>query len=104
MAIHASRYTVTDAGARFAPRFCYGHREVTSIDSFTPPAVANGFNQTTIAYYHEMKEVPAWARAPEVQAAFPEMASGGPLMASHCQSQPSRPKPPANWQVPSSNT
>ena len=40
--IHASRYTPTAAGVRVAPRFCYGHRVITSIDSFTPPATANG--------------------------------------------------------------
>ncbi len=29
--IHASRYTLTTVGTRYAPKFCYGHREVTSI-------------------------------------------------------------------------
>src|SRR5258708_39045425 len=29
--IHVSRYTVAPAGNRYAPRFCYGHRQVTSI-------------------------------------------------------------------------
>ena len=74
MSIHASRYTVTTAGARFAPRFCYGHRNITSIDSFTPLAVANGFKETTVTYHYDMKEVPVWARSPEILAAFPEMA------------------------------
>src|SRR5271170_626670 len=31
--IHVARYTIAPAGTRFAPHFCYGHREVTSIDS-----------------------------------------------------------------------
>src|ERR1700761_6492163 len=34
--IQASRYTPTVTGARVAPRFCYGHRVISSIDSSTP--------------------------------------------------------------------
>jgi hypothetical protein len=97
MSIHASRYTVTDAGARFAPKFCYGHREVTSIDSFTPPAVANGFNQTAITYHYEMKEVPVWAKTPEVQAAFPEMAQA---TSGQSTGKATLGQTPAGWQVP----
>ena len=74
VSIHASRYTISTAGARFAPRFCYGHRGITSIDSFTPLAIANGFKETTVAYHYEMKEVPVWAKSPEILTAFPEMA------------------------------
>ena len=59
MSIHATRYTVTPAGARFAPRFCYGHREVTSIDSFTPIAITDGFKETTVTYSYTMKEGPS---------------------------------------------
>ena len=73
-AIHASRYSVTQGGERAAPRFCYGHRSVTAIDSFTPPAQANGFPETQVSYRYEIKDVPVWAKTPEVQAAFPEMA------------------------------
>jgi hypothetical protein len=72
--IRASRYTPTATGARFAPRFCYGHRVISSIDSFTPPAVANGFPETQVAYHYTMEEVPVWAKSAEVQAAFPTMA------------------------------
>src|SRR5439155_20997197 len=39
-AVKTTRYTVATAGTRYAPRFCYGHRTVSSIDSFTPPAKA----------------------------------------------------------------
>jgi hypothetical protein len=74
ISIHASRYTPTTTGARVVPRFCYGHRVVTSIDSSTPPAQANGFPETQVTYRYEMKEVPIWAKTPEVQTAFPEMA------------------------------
>jgi hypothetical protein len=97
MSIHVSRYTVTTAGARYAPRFCYGHREVTSIDSFTPPAMANGFNETTVVYRYEMKEVPVWAKTPEVEAAFPDMAEaiGGQATAKATLAQTL-----VGWQVP----
>ncbi|HEY4380633.1 MAG TPA: hypothetical protein VGN01_09835 [Acidobacteriaceae bacterium] len=72
--IHASRYTTTDAGARVAPRFCYGHRNITSIDSFTPPAPANGFPETQVLYHYTMQDVPVWAKSTDVVAAFPDMA------------------------------
>jgi hypothetical protein len=97
MSIHVSRYTVTETGARYAPRFCYGHREVTSIDSFTPPAVANGFNETTVIYHYVMKDVPVWAKTPEVEAAFPEMAkaTSGQATGTSILAQT-----PVGWQVP----
>jgi hypothetical protein len=72
--IHASRYTPTDAGARVAPRFCYGHRIVTAIDSFTPPAPANGFTETQVAYHYRLEEIPTWAKSADMRAAFPAMA------------------------------
>jgi len=72
--IHASRYTATDAGARVAPRFCYGHRIVTTIDSSTPPTPTNGFPETQVTYHYTMQDVPVWAKSTEVVAAFPDMA------------------------------
>lgn len=72
--IHASRYTPTPTGERVAPRFCYGHRVVSSIDSFTPPAQANGFPETQVVYHYTMEEVPVWAKSADVRAAFPTMA------------------------------
>jgi hypothetical protein len=72
--IHVSRYTPTTIGARVAPRFCYGHREVTSIESFTPPAKASGFLETQVVYHYTMQEVPVWAKSDNVKAAFPDMA------------------------------
>lgn len=72
--IHVSRYTVSTSGARFAPRFCYGHREVTAIDSSTPLTVANGFKETNVTYHYAIEDVPVWAKTPDVLAAFPHMA------------------------------
>ena len=90
MSIHASRYTVTEVGARYAPRFCYGHREVTSIDSFTPPAVSNGFNHTTVTYHYDTK-------APEVVAAFPVLAQ---VTSGQATGKILLGSTPAGWQVP----
>jgi hypothetical protein len=95
--IHVSRYTVAPAGTRYAPRFCYGHREVTSIDSFTPIAVNDGFKETTVTYNYTMKEVPVWAISHDVQAAFPEMARAttGQVTAKAILAQT-----PVGWQIP----
>jgi hypothetical protein len=71
--IHVSRYTPTDAGARIAPRFCYGHRIVTAIDSFTPPANANGLHETQVVYHYRLEEIPVWAKSADMRAAFPAM-------------------------------
>lgn len=96
-AIHASRYTPTAIGARYAPRFCYGHREVAQIVSFTPPAQANGFVETKVTYNYTMKDVPVWAKGAAVQAAFPAMAQattkGGTATQTLAQTM-------AGWQVP----
>ncbi len=97
MSIHASRYTVTPAGARYAPRFCYGHREVASIDSFTSPVAANGFNETSVTYRYAMKEVPVWAKTPEVEAAFPKMAAA---TSGQSVGKTTMAQTPVGWQVP----
>ena len=95
--IHVSRYTVTTNGARFAPHFCYGHREVTSIDSFTPIAIVDGFKETTVSYSYTMKEVPVWALGHDIQAAFPDMARAttGQVPAKATLAQT-----PVGWQIP----
>jgi len=96
-AIHVSRYTVATAGNRYAPRFCYGHREVSSIDSFTPVAVANGFKESTITYSYTLKEVPVWADSKDVQAAFPDMARA---TTSQATDKITLAQSPVGWQVP----
>ena len=97
MSIHVSRYTVAQAGLRSAPRFCYGHREVTSIDSFTPPAAANGFTETTVVYHYVMNDVPVWAKTPEVEAAFPDMAKA---TSGQATGKATLAQTPVGWQVP----
>lgn len=74
MSIHVSRYTVNAVGARYAPRFCYGHRVANTIEHFTPLAVANGFKETQVTYRYTMQEVPVWAQSADVLKAYPAMA------------------------------
>jgi hypothetical protein len=74
-AIHVARYVPSTLGEKYAPHFCYGHRNVTAIDSSTPLAPANGFNETQVTYHYAMKDVPVWAKTPDVQAVFPDMAA-----------------------------
>ncbi len=95
--IHASRYTPTEMGARVAPRFCYGHRVVSAIDSFTPPAQINGFPETHVAYHYTMENVPVWAKSEAMRAAFPTMALTTSATASdHATLAATM----AGWQVP----
>ena len=95
--IHVSRYTVTTTGARFAPRFCYGHREVTSIGGFTPIAVNDGFKETTVTYSYTMKEIPVWALSHDIQAAFPDMARA---TTGQVTAQATLAQTPVGWQIP----
>ena len=97
-AVHTTRYTVARAGERYAPRFCYGHRVISSIDSFTPPAKGStGFPETHVTYRYTITDVPVWAKSPDVLAAFPAMATatttGGSGQITLAQTL-------AGWQVP----
>ncbi|WP_035349073.1 hypothetical protein [Edaphobacter aggregans] len=96
--VHTTRYTVAPAGSRYAPRFCYGHRTISTIDSFTPPAKgATGFPETHVAYHYTIQDTPVWAKSPDVLAAFPEMASA---LANGGSGQATLAQTLAGWQVP----
>ncbi|WP_263365369.1 hypothetical protein [Edaphobacter bradus] len=95
--IHVTRYTVSTAGTRYAPRFCYGHRVISSIDSSTPPAVVNGFPQTQVNYHYTMQDVPIWAKSADVQQAFPSLATAASGQAT---GQSALAQTMAGWQVP----
>jgi hypothetical protein len=73
--IHVKRYSLTTYGSRVPPRFCYGHRVVTSIDSFTPPSAANGQQASQVDYHYKMMDVPGWADSDEIRKAFPAFAT-----------------------------
>jgi hypothetical protein len=73
--IHVKRYEMTPYGSHIPPRFCYGHRVVTSIDGFTPPAVINGQQSTQVNYHYKMMDVPGWADSDAIRKAFPAFAT-----------------------------
>jgi hypothetical protein len=72
--IHVKRYELTTYGQRIPPRFCYGHRVVTSIDSSTPPTPVNGQPTSVVSYHYKMMDVPGWADSDEIRKVFPEFA------------------------------
>jgi hypothetical protein len=52
--------------------FCYGHRKVSTIDSYTPTNSQPGA-PTTIQYHYAFADVSAWATAAETQSAYPRV-------------------------------
>lgn len=72
--IHVKRYEMTPYGSHVPPRFCYGHRVVTSIDNFSPPAVVNGQQTSLVEYHYKMMDVPGWADSDQIRKAFPVFA------------------------------
>ena len=53
--------------------FCFGHRQVVSIGTFTASTDSNGVNSATVNYQYEIANPPAWAQAPETKTAFPNV-------------------------------
>ena len=76
-AIHVARYTLTPAGARVAPRFCFGHREVTVIDSSTPPAKGrSGFVESRVEYHYKNGRQPHLGQRPRRHHRLPRPVHG----------------------------
>ncbi len=97
-AMHVESYTLTALGERVAPRFCYGHRVVKSVDSFTPAAKqSNGFVETTVSYHYSMMDLPVWAQTDAMEAAFPKMANA---VSGNAGDQMTLATVGAGWQVP----
>jgi hypothetical protein len=71
-----NRYILTAAGSRTEGkgRFCYGRRQVTSVETFTPPTDYNGMPLTKVEYHFVLKGSPSWAKQDEVRNAFPMVA------------------------------
>ena len=55
--------------------FCYGNREVTSIDNATPGTNGEGEKTVDITYHYRMANVASWANSQEMKTAFPGIAS-----------------------------
>jgi len=95
--MHIDKYTLNVVGQRYAPRFCYGHRQVTGIVSFTAPAPRNGFTETTVTYRYTMMDVPVWAQLDQLKAAFPALAQA---LAANPTDQATLATVGAGWHVP----
>lgn len=54
--------------------FCFGHREVTTVDSFTPSDNPDA-TQYSVTYNYDVAGVPGWASTTEMKTAFPKIAS-----------------------------
>jgi hypothetical protein len=54
--------------------FCFGHRAVTTVDSFTPADNPDA-TQYTVTYHYNVSSAPAWASSTEMQTAFPRLAA-----------------------------
>ena len=55
--------------------FCYGTREVTSIDSSTPGTNGAGVKTVAVSYHYQIANVAAWANSMEMKTAYPGIAS-----------------------------
>jgi hypothetical protein len=53
--------------------FCFGHREVTTIDGFTPADVSDA-TQYSVSYHYDVASVAGWASTVEMKTAFPKVA------------------------------
>jgi hypothetical protein len=95
--LHVDSYSLTTIGKRYAPRFCYGHRAVTGIASFSPPGPKDGFTETTVTYRYTLEDVPVWAKTDKIEAAYPALAKGMSGTATDTQTLASA---GAGWQVP----
>jgi hypothetical protein len=55
--------------------FCYGNREVTSIDNSTLGANGAGAKTVDVAYHYKIANVASWANSQEMMTAYPSLAS-----------------------------
>jgi hypothetical protein len=53
--------------------FCYGHRDVTTIDNFSAATNQSGSNTVIVNYHYQLSGVPDWAKSTETQTAFPNV-------------------------------
>jgi DNA-binding PadR family transcriptional regulator len=95
--LKVKRYALTPTGEKATTRFCYGHRDVTTVDSFASAGVVDGRSAEQVTYHYKMMDVPVWASAPEVEKAFPAMAEA---LSGQAQDKTTLELTMAGWQVP----
>ena len=55
--------------------FCYGNREVTSIDNSTVGTNGSGAKTVDVIYHYKISNVPDWANSQEMKTAYPGMGT-----------------------------
>jgi hypothetical protein len=55
--------------------FCYGHREVTSVDNSTLGTNSEGAKTVAVSYHYQIVNVADWANSPQMKTAYPGLAS-----------------------------
>lgn len=55
--------------------FCYGNREVTSVDDSTLGTNSDGAKTVAVSYHYKIANVAAWANSAEMKTAYPSIAS-----------------------------
>ena len=67
------RYDLTPLGTRATGRFCFGHRDVTSVDSFTPLRMVDKRKASDVTYHYRIADAPVWAQDENLKKQFPEL-------------------------------
>ena len=65
-----SVYTPDESQPGYA-NFCFGHRDVTTIDNFTTSNDNNGDQVANVDYHYAIDGIPDWAKTGQMQTAFP---------------------------------
>jgi hypothetical protein len=55
--------------------FCYGNREVTSVDNSTLGTNGQDAKTVDVTYHYKIANVPTWATSQEMATAYPDMAA-----------------------------
>jgi hypothetical protein len=55
--------------------FCYGHRDVTSVDNVTTGADSSGNKTAQVSYHYKIGDAASWADTQEMKTAFPDLAA-----------------------------
>ena len=55
--------------------FCYGNRDVTSIDNSTLGTNGSGAKTVAVSYHYHIANVAGWANSQEMKTAYPSLAS-----------------------------
>ena len=91
------RYDVTPLGTRAGGRFCFGHRDVTRVESFTPLRVQDNRKATDVTYRYRIVDAPVWAQDASLQKQFPEL---GRKMSGDAQGKTTVMSAYEGWEVP----